>query len=151
MLADDASLLPDEGADRTAERLHSAAIHLLRRLRREDRASGLTGPRLSALSVIVFGGPIALGALAAAEQVRPPTMTRLVAALEADGLVAREPDPRDGRGVLVRATAAGRHLLEEGRTRRTSALKRQLSALSPEELATLREAAAIMERLARER
>jgi DNA-binding MarR family transcriptional regulator len=151
MLADDASLLPDEGTDRTAERLHSAAIHLLRRLRREDRASGLTGPRLSALSVIVFGGPIALGALAAAEQVRPPTMTRLVAALEADGLVAREPDPRDGRGVLVRATAAGRRLLEEGQTRRTSALERQLSSLSPEELATLREAAALMERLSQER
>ena len=134
-----------------AEAIHSAAIHLLRRLRREDDASGLTGPRLSALSVIVFGGPIALGALAAAEQVRAPTMTRLVAALEADGLVAREPDPRDGRGVLVRATAAGRQLLEEGRSRRTSALVRQLASLSPEELATLCEAAAIMERLSRER
>jgi DNA-binding MarR family transcriptional regulator len=132
-----------------AEAIHSAAIHLLRRLRREDDASGLTGPRLSALSVIVFGGPIALGTLAAAEQVRAPTMTRLVAALEADGLVAREPDPRDGRGVLVHATAAGRQLLEEGRTRRTSVLVRQLSSLAPEELATLCEAAAIMERLAR--
>lgn len=67
----------------------------------EDGASGLTAPRLSALSVVVFRGPLTLGALAAAEQVRPPTMTRLVAALEADGLVAREPDPRDGRGTLV--------------------------------------------------
>lgn len=134
-----------------AEAIHSAAIHLLRRLRREDAASGLTGPRLSALSVIVFGGPIALGALAAVEQVRAPTMTRLVAALEADGLVAREPDPRDGRGVLVSATAAGRQLLEEGRSRRTSALVQQLSALSPDELVTLCDAAAILERLSRER
>jgi DNA-binding MarR family transcriptional regulator len=151
MPTDDASATPAEIVHRTAERLHSAAIHLLRRLRREDHASGLTGPRLSALSVVVFGGPIALGVLAAAEQVRAPTMTRLVAALEADGLVAREPDPRDGRSTLVRATDAGRTLLEAGRTRRTSALVRQLSSLSPEELATLREAAAILERLARER
>ena len=134
-----------------AESIHSAAIHLLRRLRREDAASGLTAPRLSALSVVVFGGPLSLGALAAAEQVRPPTMTRLVAALEADGLVVREPDPRDGRGVLVRATAAGRQLLEEGRTRRTSALVRQLAALDADELAILCDAAAILERLARER
>src|SRR5229473_2111765 len=75
----------------TADRLHSAAIHLLRRLRRQDDASGLTAPRLSALSVIVFSGPLTLGALATAEQVRPPTMTRLVAALEEAGLVVREP------------------------------------------------------------
>ena len=132
-----------------AERLHSAAIHLLRRLRREDDASGLTGPRLSALSVVVFGGPLTLGALAAAEQVRPPTMTRLAAALEADGLVVREPDPQDGRGVLIRATAAGRRLLEEGRARRTAALVRQLEALAPEELRLLAQATALLERVVR--
>src|SRR3954463_8792183 len=80
-----------------ADRLHSAAIHLLRRLRREDDASGLPGPQLSALSVIVFGGPITLGALAAAEQVRPPTITKLVAALEAAGLVKRQVDADDRR------------------------------------------------------
>src|SRR5215208_7560323 len=75
-----------------ADRLHSAAIHLLRRLRREDDASGLAAPKLSALSVVVHAGPLTLGALAAAEQVRPPTMTRIVAALEAEGLVTREAD-----------------------------------------------------------
>ncbi len=138
-------------AARAADRLHSAAIHLLRRLRREDDASGLTAPRLSALSVVVFRGPLTLGVLAAAEQVRPPTMTRLIAALEAEGLVVREPDPRDGRGVLVRATAAGQRLLDEGRTRRTSALAGQLAALAPEELATLARAAEILDRLAGER
>src|ERR1041385_1466167 len=99
----------------TADRLHSAAIHLLRSLRVEDRASGLSAPRLSALSVIVFGGPIAMSALAAAEQVRPPTISRLVAELERLGLVERDPDPADRRGVKVRATAKGRRLLEEGR------------------------------------
>ena len=86
-----------DDAERTADRLHSAAIHLLRRLRREDAQSGLSAPRLSALSVLVFGGPLTLGELANAEQVRPPTMTRLVTALEADGLVTREPDASDGR------------------------------------------------------
>src|ERR687883_145288 len=82
-----------DAATRLADRLHSAAIHLLRRLRREDARTGLSGPRLSALSVVVFAGPRTLGELAAAEQVRPPTMTRLVQALEREGLVARDPDP----------------------------------------------------------
>src|SRR4051794_41857953 len=82
-----------EDAKVVADQLHSAAIHLLRSLRREDTASGLSAPRLSALSVVVFGGPLTIGALAAAEQVRPPTMTRLVAALQAQGLRARGPGP----------------------------------------------------------
>ena len=132
-----------------ADRLHSAAIHLLRRLRTVDTASDLTAPRLSALSVIVFGGPITLGALAAAEQVRPPTMTRLVAALERAGLVTREPDPEDRRQVLLRATPAGRRLLEEGRDRRTATLARQLAALPADDLAALARAADLLERLAR--
>lgn len=133
-----------------AERLHSAAIHLLRRLRRQDMASGLTAPRLSALSVIVYGGPLTLGALAAAEQVRPPTMTRIVAALEEAGLVAREPGPADRRVTLVRATGAGERLLHEGRLRRTAQLTRRLEALPPQDLATLRRAAALLEGLSSE-
>src|ERR1044071_5373512 len=106
---------PGPDREAVANRLHSAAIHLLRRARRVDAESPLPAPQLSALSVIVFGGPITLGALAAAEQVRPPTMTRLVAALERAGLVTRESDPTDRRQVLLRATPAGRRLLEEGR------------------------------------
>src|SRR3954470_24959780 len=105
-------------APAVADRLHSAAIHLLRRLRREDDASGLGAPRLSALSVVVFGGPIAVGALAAGEQVRVPTMSRLVASLEGDGLVRRIPDPADRRVVRIEATEAGRALLFAGRARR---------------------------------
>ena len=93
-----------DAAERTADRLHSAAIHLLRRLRREDAATGLSAPRLSALSVVVFGGPLTLGELASAEQVRPPTMTRLVSALEDAGLVDRETDAADGRLTRIRAT-----------------------------------------------
>ena len=146
-----ASPRTSEQIGETATRLHSAAIHLLRRLRREDDASGLTAPRLSALSVVVFGGPLTLGALAAAEQVRPPTMSRIVVALEQTGLVTREPAPTDGRAVLIRATPAGKQLLEAGRARRTAVLARQLAALPPEELAMLQQAAEILDRLTRAR
>src|SRR3954451_1409019 len=101
----------EDHAQEVADKLHSAAIHLLRRLRREDPASGLTGPRLSALSVVVFGGPMTLGALAEAEQVRRPTMTRLIDALEEAGLVTRRPNPADGRAPLLQATPEGARLL----------------------------------------
>ena len=132
-----------------ADRLHSAAIHLLRRLRLEDAASGLTAPRLSALSVIVFGGPLTLGALAAAEQVRPPTMSRIVAALEPAGLVERSPHPTDGRQVLISATPVGRRLLDEGRSRRTASLAQRLATIPETDVAMLERAAALIERLAR--
>jgi len=134
-----------------ADRLHSAAIHLLRRLRREDDASGLPAPQLSALSVIVFGGPITLGALAAAEQVRPPTITKLVTTLESAGLVAREVDPTDKRIVRVRATRKGTTLLQEGRSRRVAALIRDLDALTVRELHSLRRAVDVIERVVRAR
>src|SRR5690349_20394741 len=83
-----------------ADRLHSAAIHLLRSARKRDDASGLTGPRLSALSVVVFGGPLTIGALASAEQVSAPTMTRLVGALERAGLVERRRSDGDRRETI---------------------------------------------------
>jgi DNA-binding MarR family transcriptional regulator len=133
--------------DDIATHLHSAAIHLLRRLRREDVHAGLSGPRASALSVIVFGGPITLGALAAAEQVRPPTMTRLVKALEAQGLVRREEGAHDRRETLLHATPRGRELLHRGRDRRVRRLALQVARLSPSELATLADATVILQRL----
>jgi DNA-binding MarR family transcriptional regulator len=129
-----------------ADRLHSASIHLLRRVRKEDEASGLSPARLSALSVIVFGGPLALGHLAAAEHVRPPTMTRIVSALEEGGLVRRERDARDGRSVLVTATAKGTLLLQRARRRRIENLVGLLGSLGEGETRTLEEAAAILER-----
>lgn len=141
--------MQDDRVAVTADRLHSAAIHLLRRLRREDDASGLSGPRLSALSVVVFGGPLTLGALAAAEQVSRPTMTRLVDALESAGLVARGPNPADGRAPLIGATPRGERLMREGRTRRTSALARDLAALPADDLAALERAADLLEAIAR--
>ena len=119
------SLRPEQLADQ----LHSAAISLLRRLRREDDAIGITSPRLSALSVIVFGGPLTLGQLARAEQVKPPTMTRIVTGLAEDGLVTRRSDPTDGRLTQIHATARGRRILAAGRARRVSTLKAAVAAL----------------------
>ena len=129
-----------------AEALHAAAIHVLRRVRRVDGETGLTAARLSALSVLVVGGPTTVGRLARAEQVSAPTMSRLVHALEHDGLVTREAHERDGRSVLVRATAQGRAVLERGRDRRLAELAGLLAAVEPGDLATLASAAAIAER-----
>ena len=97
-----------------ADVLHSAAIHLLRKLRREDAASGLNAPRLSALSVVVFAGPVTLGDLAGAEQVRPPTMTRIVDALAEQGLVVKKKNAQDGRSTLIHATACGKEVADAG-------------------------------------
>jgi DNA-binding MarR family transcriptional regulator len=132
-----------------AERLHAAAIHLLRRLRREDAASGLSGPRLSALSVVVFGGPLTLGQLAGAEGVKPPTMTRMVTGLEKDGLVVREPDTEDRRAVQIRATPAGQLLLFEGRARRVATLAAQLESLGKADLDSLETGVTVLESLLR--
>jgi DNA-binding MarR family transcriptional regulator len=136
-----------DAATELADRLHSAAIHLLRRLRREDARTGLSGPRLSALSVVVFAGPLTLGELAAAEQVKPPTMTRLVRALEARRLVVRETDADDGRVVRLRATAKGRTLMAEGRARRVRALAEGLRTLDPADVAALGGAVETLERV----
>src|SRR6266576_4284633 len=130
-----------------ADRLHSAAIHLLRRLRVEDKALGLSGPRASALSVIVFRGPLTMSALAEAEQVRRPTITRLIDGLERRGLVRRVSDPADGRVQLVEATAAGKRLLQKGRARRVERLTTGIAQLGPEDQQVLKRAAELMESL----
>ena len=130
-----------------ADRLHSAAIHLLRRLRTEDDASGLSAPRLSALSVIVFAGPLRISDLAKAEQVRVPTTTRLVNDLERDGLVKRTHAPDDARARLVQATARGRRLLQKGRERRVMTLAKGLDALTKRDRGVLSKAAALLEQL----
>jgi DNA-binding MarR family transcriptional regulator len=133
-----------------AERLHSAAIRLLRRVRVVDNETGLSAPKLSALSVLHFGGAMSLSALARAEQVRAPTMSKLVADLEADGLVAKRADRADRRGVRIEVTAKGRALMEEGRRRRLALLRNKLAALPRSELQTLNAAADLVLRVAAE-
>jgi DNA-binding MarR family transcriptional regulator len=118
---------------------------LLRRLDREDRSSGVSTPRLSALSVLVFGGPRTIGGLAALEGVTPPTMTRLVAAMAADGLVERLGDPADRRVVRVQASDAGRAILLAGRDRRVATLASMVAQLTAKERRRLGSAAAIVE------
>jgi DNA-binding MarR family transcriptional regulator len=140
---------PTREVEDVADQLHSAALHLLRRLRTEDDALGISPPRLSALSVVVFAGPIGIGALAAAEGVAAPTMTRLVDGLERDGYVRRRPDLTDARGVLVETTATGRRILTRGRQQRVRALAAGLASLSSEELAEIRRGADLIERVSR--
>lgn len=120
-----------------ADQLHSAAIGLLRQLRREDDAIGITAPRLSALSVVVFGGPLTLGQLATAEQVKPPTMTRIVTGLEEDGLVERRDDASDARLTQIHATAKGRRILAAGRARRVESLAAAVKLLDKKPRAEL--------------
>jgi DNA-binding MarR family transcriptional regulator len=127
-----------EDAGALADQLHSAAIHLLRQLRKEDDASGLSAPRLSALSVVVFGGPLTLGGLARAEQVKPPTMTRIVTGLEKEGLVKRKGDRGDRRLTRIEATAKGQKVLFAGRARRVEKLAIAVRRMEKKELAELR-------------
>ncbi len=132
-----------------ADRLHSAAIHLLRRLRVRDRESGVGPAQLSALSVLVLGGgPRSLGELAEAEQVRPPTMSRIAAGLVRAGLVRRG-KTEDGRRVRLEATAKGSKILQEGRQRRVESLAKALASLSNEDRAKLRELIVHLEKVIR--
>jgi len=135
-------------AAEVADRLHSAAIHLLRRLRVRDLASGIGPAQLSALSVLVFGGPRSLGELAEAEQVRPPTMSRIVAGLERDGLVRRH-STDDGRRVRLEATVQGTKILQEGRKRRVKSLALALCDLSDTEVRRLGELVQQLEQVLR--
>jgi len=129
-----------------ADSLHSAAIHLLRRVRTQDSSSGVGPAQLSALSVLVFGGPMRLGQLADAEQVKPPTMTRIVSGLEAAGLAERLPDRGDARRVRIRASAKGVRVLHSARHKRISYLSQYFATLKPGELQALREAARLLEK-----
>lgn len=128
-----------------ADRLHSAAIHLLRRAAEDDRAAGLSRARLSALSVVVFRGPFTLGALAAAEGVRSATMSGIVNGLEREGLVRRRPHGRDRRAVNIEATAAGRRLLHRARKTRIERVASRLADLEPDDLETLARAAELLD------
>src|SRR6476469_2316606 len=138
---------PAREVEAVAEKLHSAALLLLRRLRTEGDARGISPPRLAALSVVAETCTIGIGSLAAAEGVSAPTMSRLVDGLERDGLVRRTADPDDARGVLVRATARGRQIRTEGRRHRIRILATDLQRLSSKELDAIRIGAELIERI----
>ena len=125
----------------TAEAIHAAAIRILRIVRVEDAQAGVPPAQLSALSVLVFGGPQSLGGLAVAEQVKPPTMSRVVEGLVRQGLAARQAHPSDRRSVRIAATPKGRKLLLAGRDRRVQALARRFEKLAAPDLEAIRKAA----------
>lgn len=128
-----------------AARVHSAAIHLLRHVRRNDPLMALTPARASVLSVLVFGGPKSPGELAHMEQVAAPTMTKLINGLVRDGYVLKRPSSEDGRAVVISATAKARHALEAGRQRRIEMVRDLFAELTDEEWQTLGDAALLIE------
>lgn len=133
-----------------AARLAGLSTVLQRHLSRADAGEGLTRARLSALALLVLGGPRTLGELAAAEHVRPPTMTRLIQAMEADGLVVREKNPDDGRSIVIRATTRGVQQLDQGRARQIAPLAESIAELDRGERLQLEDAADVLGRVLRD-
>ena len=150
MQAPDENKFPSYQAMEAADRLYSAAIHLLRRLRIRDREVGVGPAQLSALSVLVFGGPKSLAELAEAEQVKAPTMSRIVASLLQAKLVRKSTDKQDRRAVVIQATEKGIRIMQEGRRRRVEALAAAVRGLAEKEIVHLLEAAQVMEQLGRQ-
>ena len=141
--------MSDESRIEVADRLHSAAIHLLRNAAKSDTQSGQGPARLSALSVLVFCGPKTLGQLAALERVKPPTMSRIVAGLKQSGLAKIQNDGSDARKIKITVTAKGERLLQGARRRRIQVLAENLKSLGSTDLETLRKASEIIERMLR--
>lgn len=127
-----------------ASRLRLVVTRLGRRLRRQA-GGDLSPSQASALSSLERLGPLTLGELSAVEGVRPPTLTKIVAALEEKGLVARRPDPRDRRVAHVAATPAGAELLAGSRSSTDAYLAARFSALPPDDLAVLARAVEVLE------
>lgn len=132
-----------------ADRLHSAAIHLLRRARLQDVRTGIGPAQLSALSVLVFAGPRTLGELANAEQVKPPTMSRIVASLRRNHLIEISRDPQDARRMRIRASKKGVGLMQRARRQRIEYIAAHLETLTSSELAQIRSVAEAVENLLR--
>jgi DNA-binding MarR family transcriptional regulator len=144
--ADHTPALDPHDAAHLAESLRLALMRLTRRLRREA-GSGLSPSLVSALVTVERMGPLTLGELAVAESVRPPGVTRTIAALEKAKLVRRRPDERDRRVWRVSITQAGRDTLAAGRSRKTAYLASRIDALSASERTTLGAALPVLERL----
>ena len=135
--------------DRDAElaaRLRLAVTRLSRRLRHQGE-TGISASQLSALATVDRCGPMTLGDLAAAEQVQPPSMTRIVARLEEAGLVARQVCQEDRRVARVRVTGTGRELLQRSRTRKDAYLARRLRTLDDADRTVMAEVVGILEQL----
>jgi DNA-binding MarR family transcriptional regulator len=132
-----------------ASGLHSAASQMLRIARRDDRDGGISAPRLSALSVLAFRGPLSLAELAAAEEVKAPTMSRIVEGLVKDGLATRQAEPANRRKVRIAATDEGRRRLAGGRERRVGALRERLRRLADSEQRALARGVEVLERALR--
>ncbi len=129
-----------------ANRLHSAAIHLLRRARRTDPLTGVSPAQLSALSVLM-SGPKTLGDLAAAEQVRPPTMSRLVSEMERVGIARKVIDRDDARVIRVHATPKGLRALSRGRSMRIESIQLLIGQLDADELSNIERAVGTIEKV----
>jgi DNA-binding MarR family transcriptional regulator len=139
---------PSLSATEVADQLHSAAIHLLRRLRVHDRETNVGPAQLSALSVLVFGGPKSLGELADAEQVRPPTMSRIVAGLQRAKLVRRH-STEDGRRLRLEATPKGVSLMWEARKHRVESLANAVAGLHENQRQQLRDSLTLLQQVMR--
>jgi len=135
----------------TVEQFHHLAIVMLRKLRNVDEANGFSGPRASALSVLVFRGPQSLGELAAAEGVKPPTMSRLVKAMHAEGLVESQVAKHDQRAVRIAPSAKGRRLMLRAREKRLAAIRELLRDASAEEKKALETVVGLLGRALRKR
>ena len=131
-----------------ASELRMSVMRLARRLRAERVDTSVSITQLAALATLDRHGPLTPGELATHERVQPPSMTRVVAALEAAGLVTRSDHPTDGRQVLLAPSVHGKTLLRAERRRRDAWLARRLRELDPEDVAVLRRAAVVLERLA---
>jgi DNA-binding MarR family transcriptional regulator len=141
--------LPANELNELANTVHSVSLRLLRQIRVVDGTSGLSGPRISLLSVLVFAGPLPIGKLATIEQISGPAITKLVDGLAKEGLARRVRSSTDRRVVLVEATKAGRRRLEEGRARRVNAVAAALGQLDPRERVKVRDAFQVLARLLR--
>jgi DNA-binding MarR family transcriptional regulator len=129
-----------------ASRLRMAVTRLHRRLRQQT-GGGLTPSQASALASVAQLGSPTLGALAARESVQPPSMTRIVVALEKMGYVTRVIDPTDRRVARVTLSASGTRVLEHNRSIKDAFLTQQLLRLAPEERRSLRDLTVLLERL----
>jgi len=141
--------IPADTSEAIAGRLRLSATRLARRLRQEAQ-TGLSPSQLSALAAVERHGPLTLGTLAEHEQVAPPSVTRVVAKLEADGFLTRQPDPDDRRVTRVVVTTKGRNLLGASRRRKTEWLTTRLENMDDEQRARLADALDVLDTLTTE-